>query len=403
MFIQLHTLTSYPASLLNRDDAGFAKTIPFGGATRTRVSSQCLKKHWRDQTGPNGLADLGNASIRSRHLFKERVARPLIEEGLTPHAVMSATYAISEYATSEKLPTITSLKGKVKAIAEANTLEDKLSELQQDQVTVFGEAEANYLQRLVKEAVENVPEDVIDDPDKAARAVRDYLNDKTIKASVAAAAASMGVDAAIFGRMVTSDVAAQGHAAIHVAHAMTTHASQNESDYLTAVDTIDSQGAGTLQSIQLTSGVFYSYFAIDAPLLVRNLEGLTQNDDWQDADLTLAKDVIARTIRAATMSSPGAKLGSTAPYSYAGFVLSEIGTAQPCQLANAFLNPVSLENQNLMKDSTKAIVSEVQSIDHMYAPGNQRFVSYRQDISSHVDAEQTTVDELAISTAEAIN
>ena len=45
-FLQIHTLTSYPASLLNRDDAGFAKRMPFGDATRTRISSQCLKRHW---------------------------------------------------------------------------------------------------------------------------------------------------------------------------------------------------------------------------------------------------------------------------------------------------------------------------------------------------------------------
>jgi len=47
LFLQIHALTSYPAALLNRDDVGFAKRIPFGGATRTRISSQCLKRHWR--------------------------------------------------------------------------------------------------------------------------------------------------------------------------------------------------------------------------------------------------------------------------------------------------------------------------------------------------------------------
>ena len=69
-FLQLHTLTSYPASLLNRDDAGFAKRIPFGGAVRTRVSSQCLKKHWRDFKGEDALAGLGvPMSVRSRFTF----------------------------------------------------------------------------------------------------------------------------------------------------------------------------------------------------------------------------------------------------------------------------------------------------------------------------------------------
>ena len=43
MFLQMHYLSSYHASLLNRDDASLAKRIPFGDATRLRISSQCLK------------------------------------------------------------------------------------------------------------------------------------------------------------------------------------------------------------------------------------------------------------------------------------------------------------------------------------------------------------------------
>ncbi|MFN8994607.1 MAG: type I-E CRISPR-associated protein Cas7/Cse4/CasC, partial [Pseudomonadota bacterium] len=35
-FIQIHSLHNYPAALLNRDDAGLAKRLPYGNATRTR-------------------------------------------------------------------------------------------------------------------------------------------------------------------------------------------------------------------------------------------------------------------------------------------------------------------------------------------------------------------------------
>ena len=49
-FLQIHSLHSYPAALLNRDDSGLAKRMPFGGAVRTRISSQCLKRHWRGKT-----------------------------------------------------------------------------------------------------------------------------------------------------------------------------------------------------------------------------------------------------------------------------------------------------------------------------------------------------------------
>ena len=73
--VQVHLLTAYPAALLNRDDAGLAKRIPFGGAVRIRISSQCLKKHWREA---DLIADLGDLALRSERIFKLEIADPLI-------------------------------------------------------------------------------------------------------------------------------------------------------------------------------------------------------------------------------------------------------------------------------------------------------------------------------------
>ena len=50
-FLQIHTLSGYTAALLNRDDSGLAKRLPYGDALRTRISSQCLKRHWRLRPG----------------------------------------------------------------------------------------------------------------------------------------------------------------------------------------------------------------------------------------------------------------------------------------------------------------------------------------------------------------
>jgi CRISPR system Cascade subunit CasC len=61
-FIQIHTLTSWSAVLLNRDDAGMAKRLPYGGAQRLRVSSQCLKRHWRKANDPWALSRIGGGA-----------------------------------------------------------------------------------------------------------------------------------------------------------------------------------------------------------------------------------------------------------------------------------------------------------------------------------------------------
>ena len=43
-FIQLHLLTNYGPSNLNRDDLGRPKTVVIGGIQRLRISSQSLKR-----------------------------------------------------------------------------------------------------------------------------------------------------------------------------------------------------------------------------------------------------------------------------------------------------------------------------------------------------------------------
>ena len=50
MFIQIHMLQSMPPGNLNRDDTGQPKKCIFGGVTRGRISSQCLKRNIRHST-----------------------------------------------------------------------------------------------------------------------------------------------------------------------------------------------------------------------------------------------------------------------------------------------------------------------------------------------------------------
>lgn len=89
-FVQIHTLHSWPAALLNRDDAGLAKRVPFGGTERIRVSSQCLKRHWRTANDAHALARIEPAigtSVRSRRVWHVEIEEPLIAEGFEPDLV----------------------------------------------------------------------------------------------------------------------------------------------------------------------------------------------------------------------------------------------------------------------------------------------------------------------------
>ena len=66
MLIEIHMLKNYPPTNLNRDDTGAPKTCVFGGVSRGRISSQCLKRSWR--TAPLLQAAVGaeNLGIRTR-------------------------------------------------------------------------------------------------------------------------------------------------------------------------------------------------------------------------------------------------------------------------------------------------------------------------------------------------
>ena len=143
--------------------------------------------------------------------------------------------------------------------------------------------------------------------------------------------------------MVTSDPAANIDAAVHVAHAFTVHAEESESDYFSVVDDLQSNdedpGAAHIGDMELTAGLFYGYVVVDVPTLVSNLTG-SPAEDWRNADRELAATVVKHLVHLIATVSPGAKLGSTAPYAYADLMLIEAGSRQPRSLANAFRGPV---------------------------------------------------------------
>ena len=151
-----------------------------------------------------------------------------------------------------------------------------------------------------------------------------------------------GLEGALFGRMVTSDPGANIEAAIHVAHAFTVHREESESDYFSVVDDLqgddEDAGAAHIGDMELTAGLFYGYVVVDVPGLVSNLEGCNSGD-WQDADRELAAKVAEHLTHLIATVSPGAKLGSTAPYACADLMLIEAGSRQPRSLANAYRAP----------------------------------------------------------------
>jgi CRISPR system Cascade subunit CasC len=165
-------------------------------------------------------------------------------------------------------------------------------------------------------------------------------------------------DIALFGRMLADAPEFNREAAAQVAHAITTHRTEVEDDYYTAVDDLkrpeEDAGAGFLGEAAFGSGVFYLYLCINRELLVKNLGG----------DAALADTSIAALVEAAATTAPSGKQNSFAAHGRAGYILAERGDAQPRTLAGAFAAPV--EGRNLMPDSIAALGRFRDALDAAY-------------------------------------
>ena len=380
-FLQIHTLHSYPAALLNRDDSGLAKRMPFGGSVRTRISSQCLKRHWRtaqDEFAIHSIAG-STAAIRSRNIVERRVIAPLkgtdgiSEEVLT--AVENA-FNVGVYGSSGATE-----RGR--------------------QPLLLGLPEVEHLHQRAAAICAEHPGDAKAAGDAAAALFNARRGEgNNFRALMDACRLPAGLEGALFGRMVTSDPGANIEAAIHVAHAFTVHREESESDYFSVVDDLqgddEDAGAAHIGDMELTAGLFYGYVVVDVPGLVSNLEGCNSGD-WQDADRELAAKVAEHLTHLIATVSPGAKLGSTAPYACADLMLIEAGIRQPRSLANAYRAPARPQ----LAEATGALSGYLGKLDNAYGVNETRRVMSVEDCDIP-SAERLNLDDLASWAADAI-
>lgn len=355
-FIQIHTLHSYSAALLNRDDAGLAKRLPMGGTTRTRISSQCLKKHWRVADDRYALAALNvPMAVRSRGTLLQ-IRDRIVANGVEESHAQTAVEAMRDGGLVDKA-------GKAKTGDEA---------LETGQAVLLGKAEIDYLvNRCTELARASNDEETLRD------AVKSWITDKDEKKNIAALKHGSGLESALFGRMVTSDVLASRDASVYVGHAFTVHQAEVENDYFTVVDDLlqESGGLGSagIFDTELASGLYYGYVVVDVRQLVENLEGIdakkTFSKSTPESQRELAARVTKHLVHLIATVSPGAKRGSTAPFAWARFMLIEAGEWQPRSLASAFQDALSLRNvdeKGMLQRAVERIGSEMQTMDDAY-------------------------------------
>ncbi len=320
-FLQLHLLTFYPPSNLNRDDTGRPKTATMGGAQRLRISSQALKRAWRTSDG-FAAALAGHRGQRTQRMGREMVGH-LITKGVAEDKAIAVTREI--------MP----LFGKVNDAKDDHPVDTaQLAFISTEERTAaFALAE-----RLAAgEKLDPKKEPVLQNTDTAA-------------------------DIAMFGRMLADAPDFNREAAVQVAHAVTTHRATVEDDFYTAVDDLktpaEDAGAGFVGELGFGSGVFYLYLCVDLALLKDNLGGNTD----------LAATALTALAEAAATVSPSGKQNSFAARARAQYMLAERGDAQPRTLASAFARPV--EGADLVAASVAALAGHRKALADAYGPGS---------------------------------
>lgn len=378
-FIQIHTLHTYPAALLNRDDAGLAKRLPYGAAVRTRISSQCLKRHWRIADDAFALTKLGAPMATRTRYVAELIRQRLIEQGIDESRAFATAEALLEGLFGDK----------------ADKKKEGAKALQTGQAVLFGNEEIAYLTRRCREIASDIAE-----PTALKAEIAKFLKDE--KKNIEAMKLGSGLESALFGRMVTSDVLANRDASVSVAHAFTVHEAQVENDYFTVVDDFpqgeDGAGSAGIFDTELASGLYYGYVVVDVPQLVANLEGIAAKEVFAEgtkaATRELAGKVAQHLLHLIATVSPGAKRGSTAPYGWATFVLVEAGDWQPRSLAAAFHDPLPLKGEaSIRTRAAGKLAEEIATLDAAYGmPTARRFLAL--DELTVPAAERTTLAKL---------
>lgn len=325
MLYEIHMLKNYPPTNLNRDDTGAPKTCVFGGVTRGRISSQCLKRSWR--TSALFKAEVGeeNLGVRTRKL-PTLIAEKLLELGVAPEYVEAVTPRITGFGNKEG-----------KETKDGTTAQVIFFAPQDIEAAAFAVKEKLSACKTVKE-VEKLK----------AKDLQDAVNGAEIR--------PITLDIALFGRMVTCDAFRDVEASMQVAHAISTNKVCVESDYFTAMDdllrgeTTDEKGAAMIGDLDYNASCYYLYASLDTDALRENLKYSEQADE-------IVRKAIPALLRAMAFTDPSGKQNSFAGHVLPSAVMVECKTQKiPTSMVNAFVKPVGTADP--VEDSIRKLAGE---------------------------------------------
>ncbi|MGC8879967.1 MAG: type I-E CRISPR-associated protein Cas7/Cse4/CasC [Anaerolineae bacterium] len=333
MLVQMHFLQNYAPANLNRDDTGAPKDAVFGSVRRGRVSSQCLKRSIRRSSIFRDAFEGDNLLGMRTRLLPELMRKELKHQGADDATVEAIVRRVPEIGRESTKRPATEEDENETASREAESATRQLIFIGHDEISRLAERLRQLYQSY---GAEKWPKVKIDEITKAL-----------------GSSLPRSVDIAMFGRMTTSSAFEDVQAAVQVAHAISTHALIQESDYYTAVDDFSNEpGAGMIGDVEFNSSTYYRYLNVHWEQLVRNLGD----------DIPVARKAVLVLLEAAAKAHPSGKQNTFAAFNLPDVVLVEVMHDNlPVSYANAFLKPARPSGDQSLMDASVAQLSDYMS------------------------------------------
>lgn len=314
----LHALQSLPSSNINRDDTGAPKTAMMGGVERARISSQSLKRAMRlyienNHDIPETWRSRSTGDLIAKELIK-------LDDSFDEDSAKKRATDLLEgigIKTDKKNPGKTSVllfisDAQIKSLAQFALEHEKFTK-------------------------KDLPNDVY----------------KQLKSAFTDA---RGMMIALFGRMIAEAPEFTTDATSQVAHAISTHEIELESDYWTALDDLKpdtESGASNIGERQFDSFTAYRNANISLTELV-NILGKEQ-----------AIEAIKYFVEAFVLALPTGSQNAFAATTVPDYVMLDMRTDGPVNLSPAFENAIKPTSDGYMQSSITALEDYENRVNQM--------------------------------------
>ena len=343
-FLDVHILHSVPLSNLNRDNIGSPKQMGYGGATRSRISSQCAKRAARIWLERN--TNLGRA-LRTRRL-PQHVREELVRDhGLPdPDACQLAKQAFAWVKP----------KAGDRGVIVEHVGEDGREILQSRELTFTTADTAAGIAAAIADHADEIRSAIEAEAKTAPR---------PFKAKLESLLSEQNPVIALCGRMLANLPASTVDGAVQVAHSFTTHRAEPELDYFTAVDDA-THGGDTPGSAHINVNEFTTGRSTSTPP-----SASACSPTRSTAPPTLPPTPRPASWKAFTVAEPTGKQNAANAHTLPALVAVTLRADRPVSLASAFEAPVDpADAGGYMAASAERLAAHAAAVNALYGTDN---------------------------------